>query len=463
MKPRSIARRVINIILIAELSAAVALSVLVFFHEESTRLRALDMGIRGRSDSLLGAIQDAEDSADNVYVDPAELRLPPGDYWAVFNTDGSLVGHSAQRVNWPALLRPGDGLRDTQLDGSTYRLLEHHALRIIDRSETSGVGIRRPVILLYATRKTHLVREAFASASFYILAALVVSLVTAALVAFFLRASLYPVVELAVAAESLSLPLLQFTPPASVENVVELKPLALALSTTASNLRDAFAREKRFVGDAAHELKTATAVVRSTIQLLMLKSRTPEEYRAGLDRALDDTERLQALIVQMLNLASVEETGDSETGRTDLGDTLRSVVNELEPMAGQAGVHLIPDIASDAIVPISRERGRILLVNLISNAIQYSRPQGEVVIFLQTMPHTVLLQIQDHGCGIAAVDLPHVFDRFYRADASRARETGGTGLGLAICKTIITQAGATLGIQSEQGVGTVVTVAFIRA
>ena len=225
----------------------------------------------------------------------------------------------------------------------------------------------------------------------------------------------------------------------------------------------AFAREKRFVGDAAHELKTATAVVRSTIQLLMLKSRTPEEYRAGLDRALDDTERLQALIVQMLNLASVEETGDSETGRTDLADTLRSVVNELEPMAGQAGVHLIPDSASDAIVPISRERGRILLVNLISNAIQYSRPQGEVVISLQTMPHTVLLQIQDHGCGIAAVDLPHVFDRFYRADASRARETGGTGLGLAICKTIITQAGATLGIQSEQGVGTVVTVAFIRA
>ena len=80
MKPRSITRRVINIILIAELSAALALSVLVFFHEERTRLRALDVGIRGRADSLLGAIQDAEDTADNVLVDPTELRLPQGDY-----------------------------------------------------------------------------------------------------------------------------------------------------------------------------------------------------------------------------------------------------------------------------------------------------------------------------------------------------------------------------------------------
>jgi signal transduction histidine kinase len=463
MKPRSITRRVINIILIAELSAAVALSVLVFFHEESTRVRALDVGIRGRADSLLGAIQDAEDTADNVYVDPTELRLPQGDYWAVFNADGSMVGHSAQRVDWPALLQSGDGLRDTQLDGSTYRLLEHHALRIIDRSETGGVGIRRPVILLYATRKTHILQDSFASASFYILAALVVSLITAALVAFFLRASLHPVVELAAAAGSLSFPLLQFTPPASVEGVTELKPLALALSTTASNLRDAFAREKRFVGDAAHELKTATAVVRSTIQLLMLKSRTPEEYRAGLDRALDDTERLQALIAQMLNLAAAEETGKSESGHADLADTLRAVVDELGPMSQQAGVVLVYKLASGAVVSISPERGRILLVNLLSNAIQYSKPKGEVLISLQLTPHAVLLKIQDHGCGIPAADLPLVFDRFYRADASRARETGGTGLGLAICKTIVDQAGATLEMKSDLGVGTVVTVAFIRA
>ena len=462
MKPRSITRRVIKIILIAELSAAVALSVLVFFHEERTRVRALDVGIRGRADSLLGAIQDAEDTADNVSVDPTELRLPQGDHWAVFNADGSLVGHSSQRVNWPALLRPGDGLRDTQLDGSTYRLLEHHALRIIDRNETAGVGIRRPVILLYATRKTHILQDSFASASFYILAALVVSLITAALVAFFLRVSLHPVVELAAAAESLSFPLLQFAPPASVQGVAELKPLALALSTTANNLRDAFAREKRFVGDAAHELKTATAVVRSTIQLLMLRSRTPEEYRAGLDRALQDTERLQSLIVQMLNLATVEEKGSDGASRADLADTLRGVMDELRPMAEQAGVHLAPEIASGAVASLSPERGRILLVNLLSNAIQYSKPQGEVRISLQTMPRAVLLKIQDHGCGIPAADLPHVFERFYRADASRARETGGTGLGLAICKAIIDQAGATLGIHSEQGVGTVVTVVFIR-
>ena len=402
MKARSITRRVVNIILIAELVAALALSVVVFFHEERTRSRALDVAMRGRADSLLGAIQDAEDPGDNVVVDPAELRLPPQDYWAVINADGRMVGHSAQAVDWSALRRPQDGISRRRVAGTSLRVLQYHALRIIDRSETDGVGIRRPVTLLYAVPEAHVVADSLASASFYILATVIVSLLTAALVAFFLRRSMRPVTELALAAEAITPPSLRFSPPVSVDSIQELQPLALALGSAVNKLRAAFAREQRFVGDAAHELKTATAVVRSSVQLLMLKERSTEQYQAGLERVLDDTERLQSLIAQMLDLASAEGSEQTQSCCTDLRQALAAVVYELEPLSRQHQVRLHVDANATADIALSPQDARTLLLNLLLNALQHSRQHEEVVIAVEKTADAAILTVEDRGsrhCG----------------------------------------------------------------
>ncbi len=457
MKTHSITRRVVTILLIAELVAAVVLSVAVFAHERRTRLRALDVGIRGRCDSLLGAVQDLEDAGDNVYVDPAELRLPAEDRWAVFNANGRVVGRSDNGVM--LRVQAGDGVRDQQIDGVGYRLLQRHALRIIDRDETGGAGIRRPVVLVYASPKTHLVHEALESASYYILTTLLVSALTAALVAVFLRLSLRPVAELGAAAERLSLAHLQFTPPMSVEGIAELRPLAATLSSVVDKLRAAFVREQQFVGDAAHELKTSIAVVRSTIQVLMLKGRTPEEYHAGLQRALEDTQRMESLVQQMLSLARVEEVREANV-TADLFAAAQLACLQLQPVSEHADVAVVFTGAPDARVRMSAERALVLVTNLLLNAIQHSRPQTQVTVTVTSLPHEVSLCVEDHGVGIDAAALPHIFERFYRADASRARETGGAGLGLAICRSIVEQAGGVLLVMSVPQRGTVVTATF---
>ncbi len=458
MKTHSITRRAVTIILIAELAAAVVLSIAVFSHERKTRLHALDTGIRGRCDSLLGAVQDAEDLEDHVYVDPAELRLPLEDRWAVFNANGSMVGHSDAMPKWA--LQPTDGVSEQQADGVAYRLLQRHALRIIDRDETGGAGLRRPIVLLYASPKTHLVHEALESASYSILATMLVSAMTAALVAVFLRQSLRPVAALGAAAEQLKLSHLEFTPPDAVQRVAELRPLALTLSSVVQKLREAFARERQFVGDAAHELKTSVAVVRSTIQVTMLRDRTPEEYRNGLHRALEDTQRLESLVQQMLTLARVDEVRETEDVRADLAVAAELARAQLHSICQLAEVEVALSIVPGALVRMSHDRALVLVTNLVLNAIQHSRPRTQVLVSVTALPHRVLLRVEDSGSGVDAAALPHIFERFYRADASRARETGGTGLGLAICQSIVDQAGGTLDVASEPQRGTTVTATF---
>ncbi len=463
MKTRSIVLRVVAIVLLAEIAAAVALSVTIFFHEQRAGRRSLDIALRGRADSLLGAVQDAEDPGDHIFVDPNELRLPPEDRWVVFNADGSLVGHSANSANLSEFRQPDDGIRDQRLARRPFRILQRHALRIIDRDETGGRGLSRPVLLLYATPKSHLLHEAFESASFYIVSAVLVSALTAAIVAFVLRASLRPVSELAASAERLSLPDLQFTPPASVDRITELRPLARTLSVVLENLREAFAREQRFVGDAAHELKTAVAVVRSTIQVLMLKTRTSEEYRAGLTRALEDTERLESLVQQMLSLARIEDASTAITPLIDLATVVREVVDDLHPIALNARVQVNSTFPRDARIALAPDHARALITNLVLNAIQHSPPETHVDVSVDQQQQAIILTVRDHGSGIPAEALPHIFERFFRADPSRARETGGTGLGLAICKSLVDRAGGTISIASEPAEGTTVTVTFMAA
>ncbi len=460
VKVYSIARRVVLIVLVSQLLAAAVLCGAAFLHEKQVRLRALDAQMEGRANALLGAIQDLEDPADNVFVDPAELRVPDADSWAVFNLDGRLVGYAGFAKEWR---RGTDGVWNAEHGRVQYRVLQMQALRIIDREETGGAGIRRPVILLYAAPQTHLVHEALESASFYLIAVLVVGALTALLVAELLRSSTVPIAELAASAERLSLPLLDFAAPASVERVAELRPLAAVLREVTGRLREAFAREQRFLGDAAHELKTAIAVERSTIEVLLLKERTEAEYREGMLLALEDNRRLERLVAQMLTLSRMEEDTAGAGKACDLTEVVRESVVELRSMALRASVAVSVEAGLCARVGLSAERAGVLVTNLLANAIQYSEGGQEVLVGVAVVRGTVTLMVEDHGAGIAAEALPHVFERFFRADASRTRQTGGSGLGLAIAKSIVDSAGGLVEVRSEVLRGTTVVVTFRQA
>lgn len=468
MQKRSLIRQVVAIVLTAQILCAVVLSALALQHERGTRLRAFDVRLQGRSDSLLGAIQDAEDPEDNVTIDPRELKLPPEDVYAVYNQAGQtgqagrLLGSSPDAP--PTLIqRTANGFRDERVNGVQYRVLQREGIRIIDRPEYGGVGLSRPVVILYASPETHLWHEIAEAAGFYLTAIAVVAVLTAIAAVLFLRRTLRPLAEFATAASEISLPVLAFTPPQSVMETRELHPLAQALSSVIAGLREAFERERRFMGDAAHELKTAVAVVRSSAQILMLKSRTSEEYSAGLQRVVDDNERVETLIGQMLQLARVEE----QTGKTqdciDFAEAARSAVAHLEPMARIRGVQLTCYCTGAPCIRLQAGRALTLIVNLVQNAIQHSDADASVEVFVRSTETAEILEVVDTGRGIRADALPHVFERFFREDQSRSRETGGAGLGLAICKSIVESAGGTIRIVSEPGEGTVVTATFMKA
>ena len=241
-----------------------------------------------------------------------------------------------------------------------------------------------------------------------------------------------------------------------------MAPLTHALENALQRLERSFTQQRAFVSDAAHELKTAVAVVKSSLQLVSMRPRTPEEYQAGNERALADTERIEDLVAKMLALARVESgaANAASPATSDLNSCVRTTVSQLETFATvrqvTIDVHVPP--AEACIVPLSPDDCALIVSNLLLNALQHSPAQTQVEVHLRTLEDSAELTIQDHGEGIDPAVLPHVFERFYRGDPSRARATGGAGLGLAICKAAVEKAGGTITLASEPGRGTIATV-----
>lgn len=463
LKTRSLIRQSVMIVLAAQLLCAVILCAAALEHEWHTRIRAFDTRVQGRSDSLLGAIQDAEDPDDNVEIDPAELNVPTEDVYAVYNQGGRLLGASS---NAPEALieRHNNDFRNVRVNGSTYRVLQRDALRVIDRAEYGGVGLRRPVTLVYASPEGPVWHEILEAARFYLIAIAIAAIATVFLVALLLRRALRPISDLAQAAANLSAPALEFEAPSSAIELLELRPLVDVLTEAVTRLRESFAKEHRFVGDAAHELKTAIAVVRSSVQVLMLKKRTGEEYSAGMKRILEDTERLEMLVGQMLQLARTEESGTADLAPLNLGQVAESVAAHLKPIADTRELEIEVTSSPDLFVKLTPESAEILVSNLLLNAMQHSKPLSTVWLFVeQVSSGNIRLEVADRGDGIGPEALPHIFERFYREDRSRSRDTGGTGLGLALCKSVVDAAGGTIVVESARNVGTRVEVTFSPA
>jgi signal transduction histidine kinase len=465
VRERSLARRAIALVLFTELVCALAFSATALWHERQSRLRAFDVMLQGRSDSLLGAVQDAEDPEDNVAIDPTELKVPAEDVWAVYKQGGRRLGSSA---NAPAELiaRHGDGVRAVTVDGRRYRVRESEGIRIIDRLEYGAAGLRRPVTILYASRTNHLWHEIAEAAGFYIAVSAGLMCATAVILILALRRLLYPLKELAVEAAGVSANSIEFDPPRSAIETKELRPLAEALSATIARLKGALDMQHRFVSDAAHELKTAVAVERSTVQLLAMRERSAEEYAEGLGRALEDNERVERLVSRMLTLGRFEERGVSAREEIDLSESARRTVEALRRWSEARGVSISLDVDEGVDVVLTEDAAETLVSNLVMNAVQHSSRGGGVRVSVRAANDGVqraVLQVSDEGAGIAPESLPHIFERFYREDRSRSRETGGAGLGLAICKSIVEGAGGTIGVESVVGEGTTIRVELARA
>jgi signal transduction histidine kinase len=457
VKQRSLTRQLIVTVLAAELLCAIALSGVALFHEQHERFRDFDVMLRGRADSLLGAVQDAEDPGDNVMVDGTELVVPLEDAYEIIDESGRILGRSPLwNAGFQVPLTNGYG--NQHVGGIRYRVLRAAGVRVIDREENGG--IRRPVLLIYAAPTHRLWQSIFEAVRFSILTGLLLLALTGAFLVWFLRKALLPLRELATEAGKITAHSWDFHPSQEALRTKELEPLATSMTQLLRGLKAAFAQQQRFTSDAAHELKTALAVIKSSLQLLTLRPRTSGEYAAGLERSIEDTERMEGLVSRMLTLARVEEREGDTPASSDLAASLMRAVHNLEPLATLRGVEVMVTASTDLFVCLSEEDGDILCSNLLSNAIQYSETKSSVLATARLTAGGIELTVTDYGEGIPEESLPHLFERFFRADTSRARHTGGSGLGLSICGAIVTNARGSIRIGSVLGQGTQVTVAL---
>jgi two-component system, OmpR family, sensor kinase len=240
--------------------------------------------------------------------------------------------------------------------------------------------------------------------------------------------------------------------PATVDR--ELEGLARVLNATFDRLEAAFDRQARFTADASHELRTPLAVLRSQAQLALSRPRSDEDYRKAIEECLRAAERMTALVEGLLTLARAD-AGKLDLRRepVDLKRVTADAITQLRPLAEGLGIAVAAKLVPAEVRGDPNRLGQVV-TNLVTNAVRYNKPGGQVRVVLQYSDGKAVLRVEDTGVGIPEADRPHVFERFYRVDKDRSRLSGGTGLGLAICKSIVEGHGGTISLTSEVDRGT---------
>jgi heavy metal sensor kinase len=241
----------------------------------------------------------------------------------------------------------------------------------------------------------------------------------------------------------------------------ELRRLAGTFNAMMDRLQRVFEGQRRFVADAAHEIQTPLTVIKGNLELALQQDRSALEYREALISNLEEVDRLTALSRSLLTLAQF--AGDQPPVRLSplaLLPVLQDVISDFSILAKDRDIELLLQARPVPLVWGDTDRLKQLFINLIDNALRYTPNAGSITVGLEGAGDRVFITVRDTGPGIGSEHLPHLFERFYRADSARSRDLGGTGLGLAIVKEIAAAHGGSVSAHSEVGKGSAFTVSL---
>jgi two-component system heavy metal sensor histidine kinase CusS len=242
---------------------------------------------------------------------------------------------------------------------------------------------------------------------------------------------------------------------------VELAALAQKFNAMLDRIEEAFGRLSRFSADIAHELRTPVNNIRGEAEVSLRMGRSPDEYRDALGSCLEESTRLSELIESLLFLARAESPGRHLVREpVKVVKELEAVRDYYEPVATESGIALSVKTRGEIEADLDRVLFQRAIANLVENAVSHTPAGGNITLAAHADDGLVCIDISDTGEGIPPQHLPHVFDRFYRADSARSSRGGHMGLGLAIVRAIIELHGGSINISSDLSSGTHVEVAL---
>jgi heavy metal sensor kinase len=235
----------------------------------------------------------------------------------------------------------------------------------------------------------------------------------------------------------------------------ELERLATDLNHMIERLEESFQQINRFSADASHELRTPLTVLQGELEAMAEKDHDlPAEVRDTIGSALEETQRLAKIVESLLAISRLE-AGEARVQpvRLDFAELVRTTADQMRLLAEEKHISLNCDGTKPVQIEADPARLKQVVVNLLDNAIKYTPERGSVIATVHSQDSRAVLEVADSGLGISASDLPHIFDRFYRADKARSRQMGGAGLGLAIVRSICTAHGGQVTVTSTEGHG----------
>jgi len=268
-----------------------------------------------------------------------------------------------------------------------------------------------------------------------------------------MRRSLAPVDEITKRAEGITSTNLSERLPV-IRTGDELERLSMSLNRMIERLDEAFQHINRFSADASHELRTPLTILQLELEGMAQDHRRDAALVDQMGSALEETHRMSRIVESLLAISRLD-AGEVKMDKTrlDLGDLAASTADEMRLLAEEKSIRLRTHAAVSIQVEGDRTRLQQVIVNLIDNAIKYTQEGGTVEIRVGQEGNTAILEVSDDGPGIPAHALPHVFERFYRADKARSRASGGAGLGLSIVKAICAAHNAEVKVSSQEGRG----------
>ena len=244
----------------------------------------------------------------------------------------------------------------------------------------------------------------------------------------------------------------------------ELRQLAETYNTMAAQLENMDQSRNQFVSNASHELKTPLATMKIMLETMIYQPDMPAEVRQEFMADMNhEIARLTGIITDLLTLTRMDNKSDAmKVEEIDLSALTAETVRLLIPVARKRGQYLESSIAPDLHLQGDRSKLNQVLYNLIDNAMKYTQDGGEIHVSLQAEEDQMVWRVKDNGVGIPAEDQEHIFDRFYRVDKARSRETGGTGLGLSIVRQLVGMHGGQITVESQPGQGSCFIVRLPR-